>query len=412
MGFMSVFADRKNQKKNGPSQHYNRFSLAFMLTKYLCILLALILLLYGFTFRADEISMDNFRYMLSFIMSDEKDVSEYKTIYYDNDIENDYVLVRGDLAVVNRGGSAVYSMSGTRRSVDTSLRMDSPVALSSAKQLYVYDLGGTELVIKSSLETLTELSFDYPIWDVAVADNGRFAVVSAEKDSRSTVFVYDDKNREFYKCSNGSLYTVSVALDDNADRMIIAAVNSVNGAFATTVRSYSLNKATMEAEVIIEGEYPRKICFRKGGGFIVLTNRACHFYDGNNTFINSVAFGTAGINSFFMNANGFAKVVSDTALTASETLTFYDTKGEKIAKKQFSEGVRNVMEHDGYLFTISDEKLSIIRLSDGVERLCPVSADTMETLPVESGKTLVLTKGSAYALDYSTLFSSKEEVSE
>ncbi len=412
MSVFSVFKTRKKEKKNETEQHYSRFSLIFMLSKYLCIILALFLLLYGFTFRADEISMDNFRYLLSFIMSDEKDVSEYKTIYYDNDSDNAFAIVRGDLAVVNSGGSAVYTMSGTRRSVDTSLRMDSPLALSSAKQLFIYDLGGTELVIKSSLETLEKKSYDYPIWAVDVTSNGVFAVVSAEKDSRSTVFVYDSANREFYKCSNGSLYTVSVSLNEDGTKMILATVGSENGAFATTVRSYSLNKDSLESELTINGEYPRKICFRKGGGFILLTNKACHFYGSDNTLLNSVVFGTESISSFALNSNGFIRVVADTALTSSQTLSYYNANGEQVLVKQFEAGVKHTLEEGGYLFTVSGERLSIIKTESGEERLCPISADTVETLPVEAGKALVLTTGSAYALEYATLFAPNTEVSQ
>ncbi len=408
MGVFSVFSDKRKEKKNQTAQHYSRFSLAFMLGKYLCIILALVLLLYGFTFRTDEISMDNFRYLLSFITSDEKDVSEYKTIYYDNDASNAFAIVRGDLAVVNSGGSAVYSMSGNRRSVDTTLRMDSPVALSSAKQLFVYDLGGTELVIKSSLETVETIQYSYPIWAVDVASNGKFAVVSAEKDSRSTVFVYDDKNREFYKCSNGSLYTVSVALNGDANRMLLAAVSSSNGAFATTVRSYSLDKDAVESELVVAGEYPRKICFREGGGFILLTNKACHFYGKDNSLLNSVVFGTDGISSFYMNESGFICVKSGTALSAAESWEYYNASGEKVLEKQFELGIKHVLEENGYLFTVSGEKLSVIKLESGEERLCPISPDTVETLPVEAGKTLILTKGSAYALEYATLFKTEE----
>ncbi len=412
MGVFSVFSDKKRANKNETSQHYSRYSTAFMLAKYLCILLALVLVLYGFTFRADEISMDNFRYLLSFMTSDEKDVSEYKTIYYDNDADNAFAIVRGDLAVVNRGGSAVYSMSGTRRSVDASLRMDSPVAVSSAKQLFIYDLGGTELVIKSSLETIEKINFDYPIWALDAAPNGKFAVVSAEKDSRSTIFVYDDKNREFYKCSNGSMYTVSVALNEAADRMLVALVSSANGAFATTVRSYSLDKDAMESELVVEGEYPRKICFRDGGGFILLTNKSCRFYDADNTLLNSVVFGTEGISSFDMNNSGFVRVMSVAELSAAENLIYYNADGEKVLEKQFAAGVKHVTRYDGFLFTVSGDKLSIVNIASGQERLCPIAADVLETLPVEKGKTLVLAKGNAYALDYGNLFHSGEEVSE
>ncbi len=407
MSVFSVFTGKK--KANNETQiHYKRYATAFMLTKYLCLILALVLLLYGFTFLTEEISMDNFRYLLSFITSDEKDVSEYKTIYYDNDADNDFAIVRGDLAVVNSGGSAVYSMSGNRRSVDTTLRMDHPIAMSSAKQFFVYDIGGTELVVKSSLETVTKLGFEYPIWALDVADNGVYAVASAEKDSRSTVFVYDEKNREFYKCAHGTLYTVSVALSSDAKKMLVAGVKSENGDFITTVRLYALDKEAVESELSVVGEYPQKICFRRGGGFILMTNKSCRFYDKNNGLVSEVVYGTEGISSFALNGDGFIRESNGTALSAAETLRYYDADGKLLLEKSFENGVKHSLEEDGYLFAVSGESLYVIRISDGAVRACPVPSDTLETMPVEAGKALVLTKGSAYALDYSALFAETE----
>ncbi len=407
MGVFSIFTGKK-KINNETKTHYKRYATAFMLTKYLCLILALVMLLYGFTFLTEEISMDNFRYLLSFITSDEKDVSEYNTIYYDNDANNDFALVRGDLAVVNSGGSAVYSMSGKRRSVDTTLRMDHPMTLSSAKQFFVFDIGGTELVVKSSLETVTRLNFEYPIWAVDVAQNGVYAVASAEKDSRSTVFVYDEKNREFYKCAHGSLYTVSVALNDSAEKLLVASVKSENGDFISTVRMYSLNKEAVELELNVAGEYPQKISFRKGGGFILMTNKSCRFYDKNNGLVSQVIYGTEGISSFYLNENGFVRESSGNSLSATETLRYYNTDGTVLFEKSFDNGVKHSLENGGFLFAVSGESLYVIRLSDGEIRDCPVPSDTLETMPVEDGKTLVLTKGSAYALDYSALFADTE----
>lgn len=411
MGLFSVFG-ASEKKNNGGDAYYRRISKVFTLLKLLCILLLILSVLLGFSFRTDEISMDNFRYLFNTLGSDNTQNLAYKNIYYDSSDQNSFALIRGDLAVVNSGGSAVYSLSGQRKSADSSLKMDNPTVLSGAKYMYIYDLGGTELVIKDTLDTVDTKKYSYPIRAAAVTDGGYFTVVSSEKSTRSTVFVYDDKYREVYKRSYGTLYTTSADLNDDASRLLCASFTAEDGKFVTEALLYSLTAEDPLFTYTCEGEYPYKVQFTKSGGFMLLTDKGCRFFNSNLDCVAFCEFGSDGIDGFYMDDSHFAELISASAMTAEKQIRVYGENGEVLLEKFFSDGIGLASCDGDFLFTVSGGALFVTDLASGEERNTSIANDVLDLLPIGDRSILVLTEGEGYVLNYGELFNKETEVSE
>ncbi len=413
MGAFSIFKGKKKGKKQDAGGYYRRLSFTFALLKFACLILALATVLYGFSFRTDEINADNFRYLLSFLGEGETETETYNTIYFDNNESNRFALVRGDLAVVSNSGVAVYSLGGLRRSVDTSFKMDSPEVMYSAKYMYVYDIGGTELVIKSTLETMETKKYDFPLRGAAATSNGIFAVISEKKTSRSTVFVYDDSFREIYNCSYGSLYTLSVDLDSEGKRLATASVESVGGEFVTSLYMYSLDSKEPKIQQTVKGEYPYRVAFGKDGEILLLTDKACRFYNSKGEQSAVLEFGTEGISRYGIGESYFLRQYPLSALSAATRLEVYGiADGKLVFSRDFDGGLRLAEVEGNYLFTAAGEELSVISLENGEERTLSTEGEVLALLPVEEGKTLTLTEGTGNVLNYKELFETKGETSE
>lgn len=412
MGVFSVFGSKKQKTLDGKG-YYHRISVFFAFAKYLCLIMVLATLLYGVSFKTDDINADNFRYLLSFIGDGDNDEGAYSPIYYDNNETNRYALVRGDLAVVSNSGVAVYSLSGARRSVDTGFKMDAPEVMSSAKYAYIYDLGGAEVVVKSTLETVKTLNYDFPLRGATAADNGYFAVISEKKTSRSTVFVYDDSQREVYNCSYSSLYTLSIDLNDDASRLVTASVEAVGGEFVTTVYLYSLTEKEPLAKETVTGEYPYRVSFGAGGEITLLTDRSCRFYDKNCKSVSVLEFGEQGISGYDMGNRYFVRKYPLSTLSAAVKLEVYSVAdGSLVWQKDFEQGLRLAKTVGNYLFCASDKSLTVTDVEKGEERVVDTEEGVVAILPVEEGKALMLTEGVGHVMNYGELFELKGEESD
>lgn len=411
MGVFSVFGSKK-EKNNDAKSYYRRLAIVSAVSKYICLFLCLALLLYGFSFRTDEINADNFNYLLNYIGEGETDVSAYKTIYFDNNDTNCFSIVRGDFAVVNDSGSAVYTLAGLRRSVDSTLKLDNPQILSSAKHMYIYDLGGTDLVVKSSLETVETISYSYPIRGAAVTDNGYFAIIGEEKTSRSSVYVYDDSFRVVYDCDYGSLYTLSVDLNKAGDRLLTASVEADGGEFLTTLYMYSLSEEEPLAKQLIAGEYPYKVAFTENGGFMLLTDKSVRFYDKNANLASTLEFGENGISTFHMGDKYFIRQYSLSTLSAAVKVEVYDAAdGSLVWQNDYNEGTRLAKSCGDKVFVVSGNEITVLSLDGDGEFTAAWEGEIVDVLDIEDGKVLVVCKGMASVLDYGKLLDKEGEES-
>lgn len=412
MSVFSVFGNKNKQKVNDNESHYRRLCTVSAVAKYACLILCLALVLYGFSFRTDEINADNFNYLLNYLGEGETDVKAYKTIYFDNNDTNRFSIVRGDLAVVNDSGSAVYTLAGLRRSVDSALKLDSPQVLSSAKYMYIYDLGGTDLVIKSTLETVHTVSYNYPLRGAAVTDSGYFALIGEEKTSRSSVYVYDDSFRVIYDCAYGSLYTLSVDLNDDASRLLTASVEAEGGEFLTTLYMYSLNEKEPLAKQLIAGEYPYKVAFTKNGGFMLLTNLCLRVYDGKANLVSTLEFGEAGISNYHIGDKYFIRQYSISTLSAAVKVEVYSAAdGSLVWESSYNEGTRLAKSCGDNVYIASGNEMTVVSLESGKECTVQIEGETVDVLEIEEGKALVISKGMASVLDYGALLIKEGEES-
>ena len=410
MGAFSVFKDRKKEKVSDAGTYYHSLGTVSAIAKYICLFLCLIVLLYGFSFRTDEINSDNFRYLFNYLGEGEANAETYKTIYFDSNDKNRFAIVRGDLAVANDSGSAVYTLAGARRSVDSTLKFDSPRILASAKYMYIYDLGGSDLVIKSPVETIHTVGYHYPIRGVSVTDSGRFVVISEEKTSRSSVYVYDDSFRVIYDCSYGSLYTLSADISDSTDRLLTASVETEGGDFLTTLYLYSLNSKEPVIKQLISGEYPYKTAFTEDGGFFLLTDKSVRFYNRNADLVSTCEFGKEGISSYSAGKKYFIRNRSLSALSPAAKVEIYSTAdGKKVWEREFPAGVRFTKSYGSYIFIASGSVITIVTPRDGNEKSFEDKDETVDILWIDEDKVLKLSKGMANVFEFGEMFEHEEE---
>ena len=71
MSAFSVFSDHRKRKKNMQTptveQYYRDRAKRLSRVRYLCLLLCAAFLLYGFAVHGEELTAENFRYMLKFL---------------------------------------------------------------------------------------------------------------------------------------------------------------------------------------------------------------------------------------------------------------------------------------------------------------------------------------------------------
>lgn len=400
MSVFSIFSEKGKQKakKNlTAEEYYLRLARTVTAFKYGFILILVVFVAYCVTFRSDEITLDNFKYISKVIdVNSQITPSDGDLLYFDADETNEFGLVRGDLAVANNDGLSVYTLAGSRL-LKSNFKFDCPVVLQSEKNVFVYDLGGTELKIFSSYANVETQSYAYPILGATVNSKGGFAVISSERGYRSALFVYDEYYRPVYRQYFGEIYLTATDINDDGTELFTAAVKSVNGENTTVVNRFSVNEEQPLYELTIAGEYPWKISYCLDGGFSLLTDKALRIYNSDMECIRSLSFDGKSLSDCTLSDSFVILSFSPSALSGSKELCVYSTEdGEELYRAVYPDGLKDLKVLNDRIYVLSASELSVIS-SNEQDGLFKRGVDGVYTsvLPINESYALVMSAGSA-----------------
>lgn len=287
MGAFSVFKDKrsKRNKQETPTveSHYSKLARRTSIVRYVCMILIVLFAAYSFSFHSNEITMDNFRYMMKFInLGEDAEAPKGTYIAFDGSEGNRGILFKGDLAVLNESGLTITGWDGEVL-LRSSFAYDHPKMTENGTYLFCYDLGSKDLKIFNSYQQMPDSpTFDYPIKWLAASAHGEFAVVSSAKSYRSAVFVYDSEYRIRYSQKFGDKYVDFVDISKEGNEFITAAHYSKGGNLITVVSKF---KTDSEGPVFTKefiGEMPLGIYYTDEGYCLMTTDKIRMFKSDNS----------------------------------------------------------------------------------------------------------------------------------
>lgn len=406
MSVFSVFTDRKKRKKNTETptveQYYEKRARRISHIRYACLLLTVLFGVYGFVVHGQELTTDNFRYMLKFLDLEEAEVTDANTeIRYDYHESNRGGLYLGDLVVLNTDGLTVYSRdAGTAgdKLFTESFRMEDPRLAVTPKYIFAYDLGGNEIRVFNSHSQFARLSMDYPIYGFSASDNGCFAVITAEKNYRTAVYVYDSYARQVYKRLLSNTYMDQISLSPDGQSFLALGHEAGEGYLRTLLQVYSIKEEQPTMSLTYRGELPLVASYTQDGKFAVLTSTALRFYDGvGETPIAAHSVEGMTLTGHAFSGGKFLLSVEESGLAGGSVLWVYDVDGNRLGETSYRGRASHSLVQNNSLYLLSSDGLTIFDPS-GEAQVYKTRGDALQVLFDLDGAPIIFEKNVAYRL--------------
>ncbi len=405
MSVFSIFTDRKKRKKNTETptveQYYEKKARRVSHLRYFCLMATVLFGVYGFTAHGDVLTAENFRYMLKFLDLTEIDVSTSAEIRYDYAESNRGALFKGDLAVLNTDGLTVYSrQAGTTGSklFSEAFRMEDPRLAVTSQNIFAYDLGGNEVRMFNSYSQIAKLSMDYPIYGFSAVDSGHFAVITAEKNYRTAIYVYDAYARQIYKRLLSNTYIDYIALSPDGKQFLALGHEAGGGYLRTLLQVYSVKEELPLYTATFSGELPLMAGYLGNGNFAVLTGSSLRFFDGeNHTPVKTLSMEGVGLAGCRFGDGFLLLTTTGGGLSDGVELTVYDSNGETVARAPCENVPLDVRYADGTMYLLSAEGLTILP-QEGEAANYPPKGEAVQLLFDDDGTPVVFEKNLTYRL--------------
>ncbi|PKM62813.1 MAG: hypothetical protein CVU97_03490 [Firmicutes bacterium HGW-Firmicutes-21] len=366
MSAFSIFTNKRTKKKQASlptvEEYYLRLARRTTLAKFICIMLTVGFALFAFSNFKDDLTTENFRYMLKFINLGADTMEEAASaVYFDSDATNKGEIIKGDLAVLNTNGLSVYDFKGSRLQ-KSDFKYANPKIVSNTKNIIAYDLGGYGLKIFSSYSAVYTQNFSYPIYGLSVSDNGGFVVVSSAKGYRSAFFVYDEYYRVIYNYYFGDKYIDCASISEDGKEVVTLLHYSKDGELITLLMKFSVSDEEAVFQTEFTDELPLKVSFMSDGSYTVLTSEALRFFSSDNRLTSEIFFKEKSILGYEFGKNYAIIAYNTVGLSSGTELDIYSKDGTLVAVRAFEGAVLDKKVSSDTLYVLSHGALTTIDL--------------------------------------------------
>ncbi|MBO4277787.1 MAG: hypothetical protein J5925_05270 [Clostridia bacterium] len=374
MGLFSFLSDNqaKKNKRETPTVegHYVKLGRRAAFIRYTCLLAAVLFAVYSFMAHKDDITVENFRYMMKFVnIQEDSEKPKGTVLRFDGSEATRGLVYKGDLAIISESGLAILGWDG-EISLKTAISFDHPKMVSNGDYLFCYDIGGKEVkVFNSYRQQETKIpAFEYPIYWVAASQSGNFAVVSSSQGYRSAVYVYDKEYRLIYTCLFGNKYVDFVDISGNGKEILVAGHYAENADITAFVSRYSVNSETPLSEYSFIGETPFGIYYTDSG-YSLITGDCIRNFRGADEEPAVISFSGKRLMSARMYGDYALVTYGTEGLSGGTELDVYGFDGKVLYNSRFETSLSDTLICGGSVYALAPGELSLGNISSGITEL-------------------------------------------
>lgn len=344
--------------------YYATVSAGYKISQRILIVILVIFLVFSLVTNFNEITFDNFFYMIKdFNTAVDMESTNYDTLSYDSNTRHFFSLFRGGLTVVNPSNLSVFTATG-RRTMQTTSQFSSPCVESSGKYFIIYDTAGTTFSIYNSFSRIYTETLDYPVTGACFAENGNMAVITRDTSHKSLIHVYNKNFKKLFTVPY-SMYAFDVEMNSDADKTAISYYDIGDGSGRTEIRIMTMSTAEDYETISIDGEFLLECGFLSEEIFAVVTDRSIRVYDKNFQEYDAQTYYNGVVSGYHVNEYGAA--VSYTYNSENIAIVF-DKKGNLLYNESVNNNIKDISVYEEYIFLRTDDGVVRIKGSNNDEQ--------------------------------------------
>ncbi len=326
-----------DRPKAEPNEYYIDLSRHIKITKMLLILFLVIFLLGMITIFRNDITLENYQYMIRiFTSSGSGDYAgDYQPIYFDANGATRLGMFNGDLAVVKRDGVNFYSMGGSS-TMEQNVSYSNPALITSGKYMLTYDIGGYSFDLFNNFSRLAGETYDYPISTAAVSREGMYAVVTKSLEYQSQVNLYDHNFTLLTRILKDK-YVMGVGISDDASEILVMSVYSENGMYNTEIMTLEPYSNTAKSTYTRPGSMAILGGYHSDGSYTVLSSDALLFFDKDDELVKEYPIGVITPTKCIVSSDCTILAYNENIVGSTTEMIIFSPDGEQIASLELDD---------------------------------------------------------------------------
>ena len=380
------------------NKYYESVATAFRYAKFIVLFLTVIFVMFILSFFREEVSIENFQYMLKYITSEDSSLITTQKIHYPTSDSKALDLFAGDFVSAGTGGVSLHDTHG-----NTVLEIDdtfsNPVFTIGKKYGLCYDLSGYSYIVFNTFSKVKGEELDFPISDAVMADNGSYAILTKNREYRTVINIYDsdyDLISRVYK----DKFTFDIDLSQK--QLVYVTAEALDSSYLTEVNVLNIKSESEIRVVSLYNEFPLAVKFI-GDSIAVITDKALRFYNSEFEEISAYSFSSQSPGGFVFSDTYVMLYFEKNTIGSKNEIKLYSKNGEFLFSSMLSGKVNSLDINGEYAILHTNDLVHRINISDKTLVSSKIDTGAEKAMLQSDSTVLVCYKNYARLLDFSGL---------
>ena len=347
------------EKMKSNKEYYRSAYRMLRLTRYLVLVLFVLFTVFSMTFFNEEITFDNFRYLMKYIeisppVSDDGTVN----VHFSASNSANFALINEKIVVANPQNIMSFDRGG-RKILDEDIKYPNPIAIKNSKYILIYDLDGYSVSVYNSFSKVFETTLETPIEYVYLSDDGGFAVITREKTYAGGVVAFNSKFKKVFTFMTRNANVTDVCFDGKKGLLACTTTDVRDGDFFSEILTFDISDdSDYKSRTELFGELPLSMFCAKEG-FALMTDKGIHHFDYNGKESAFSDFGFDTPCSVYRFRDFFAVTLKSALAGTDTSINIYSYDGDKLFTSHYTEEISDIDAANGKLYVLEQFGLGI-----------------------------------------------------
>lgn len=358
----------KNETRN---PYYLHISGVYRLLKWGTLLLFTLYLVFMLVLQRDSITYENLMYLVRDLNISLEGDGAFSSVLYEEQQNMRFGAFQNELVVAGSSGIRLYDGAGECVFSD-SLSYKSPVLETGDKYMLLYDAGGTEYAIFTTLACVERETASGAVQCAAMSDSGSYCVVTRSDQAKYVITLYNSAFMQVARYYRDS-YVTAAAVHPNGRTLAVLSTATDDWSLASEVTFYSASSEE-RSSVSLGTSLPVAARYLENGTLAVICDDAVVYLNEAGVQINRVPLSSMTLTYFSVSENKVALVCRENILGSSSRILVLDSTGAALCDVTRS------------------KKVIGITASSGRNSAYILYSDAVETISIAGGETVPYTK--------------------
>ena len=348
-------------KKN---PYYLHISFVYRLLKWGTLLLFAFYLVLMLVLCRDSITYENLMYLIRDLNISTGAEGVFADVVYEEQQNMRFSSYQNSLAVAGSSGLRLYDSKGSAIFTD-GLAYTSPVLESGDKYLLLYDAGGREYTLFTSLSRVEQRTTENIIQHASISDSGAYCIVTRSDEAKYEITLYNSsfiRTARVYRDS----YVISSAIHPDGSEAAVLSTSYTGSTISSEVMFCQAPFWEPES-ISLQDSLPLGAFYMANGNLAVICDNGVYYLTGAEKQKSFIPFSGETLSYFSVSDNKTALVCQRNILGSSSRILVLDAQGNVLLEEFREEKVIGLTASSGSecAYVLFEDHVEVLSVANG-----------------------------------------------